>query len=510
MREAVVDSVYNLYLRDGPATGVGANANAAAAAAAGGPRAHAKALIGLVAGASLGELSALDEILARLLAPAGAAAAAAASLRPTYELSSAVIGYVLRYLLDSVRAACAAKAQLRGGAARAAQNNSSPAAAAAAAPTTAEEAFARALQMARCSSTLVSMIAAHQPSSVAPHLDRLLDALAAAHGDLGDAWVTRYGCATLQALGPHLKAAPPLPVAAAVPGKKMFALLARVLLAGAALPEENWCSAAEAAVAALYALHPSPQQLVAPVLANMASAAFPGAAISSGGGSANGDVVAVAEDLSSVGVQPLSHFLFALGHAAIHHLVLVDRLAKAVRQARAAKERAALITAASAPAAPAAASGSGRGKRGSDSGAAAAPPAPPGANDDIASQVGFGSVAADAALDLLKEGVESELMAGGNLVGAWGGVVAALAGKPALLAAAPALRASALLALTKLMALDAAYCERHMPLLFTLLGNAGLEAGVRNNLIVALGDLAFRYARAWVAGRQDFFVSIAV
>ena len=98
----------------------------------------------------------------------------------------------------------------------------------------------------------------------------------------------------------------------------------------------------------------------------------------------------------------------------------------------------------------------------------------------------------------------------------------------------PLLRTSALLALTKLMAIEAAFCETNMQLFFTLLNNRcgrcgdvcwqgivwwwrlegkpsalplspfpnnappplpcrNLGAGVRCNLLVALGDLAFRF-----------------
>lgn len=395
----------------------------------------------------------------------------------SYELSPAVVGYVLRYLLDSARAARSARQQLL------AQGGDGAANAAAAGE------YASATSMLRAAMTLASMIAGCAPSMVAPHLERLMEALATAHDELGDAWAVRYGCALLQQLAPQVKALP-LPAA-----KRVFALLARVLLAPSALPEANWYSAAEAAVAALYTVHPKPGQLMAPILAALSKSALPGAAAMAAaaeGGEGNPTAPPGAAAMASC--QPLGHFVFVLGHAALHHLLLIDNLSKAVRQARSAKEKAGLAAAEEAAAhrLAAAAAPTGKGRKAAQPAAAAAAAAAAEA-DDIASQVGFGTAAADAALDLLKEAVEGEIMAGSSMVGCWGGLVAALAAKPSALAAHPLLRASVLLALPKLMALEASFCEAHMPLLFRLLGHAGLEPGVRNNLVIALGDLAFRF-----------------
>lgn len=54
---------------------------------------------------------------------------------------------------------------------------------------------------------------------------------------------------------------------------QVFSALTRTIIASP-LPEASWFSAAEAALAALYTLHPAPEQLAAAVLRHMAGRAF--------------------------------------------------------------------------------------------------------------------------------------------------------------------------------------------------------------------------------------------
>lgn len=77
----------------------------------------------------------------------------------------------------------------------------------------------------------------------------------------------------------------------------------------------------------------------------------------------------------------------------------------------------------------------------------------------------------DAQLDAQRERLDTEVLAGSSLLGCFAPVVAAVCASPALLSVHPALRASALLALSKLMAVDAAFCEQNMQLMFTMLAN---------------------------------------
>lgn len=57
------------------------------------------------------------------------------------------------------------------------------------------------------------------------------------------------------------------------------------------------------------------------------------------------------------------------------------------------------------------------------------------------------------------------------------------------------LREASVLALCKYMCISLSVCERHLPLLFTTL-HGEQKASVRGNIVVALGDLAFRFPNA--------------
>lgn len=74
------------------------------------------------------------------------------------------------------------------------------------------------------------------------------------------------------------------------------------------LPESGWYTVAEAAIAALYALHPSPQEVCRALLHHLAATAFMSAEPGAAAGAA----------LSAVS---LSHFFFTLGQVALQHLV---------------------------------------------------------------------------------------------------------------------------------------------------------------------------------------------
>lgn len=153
--------------------------------------------------------------------------------------------------------------------------------------------------------------------------------------------------------------------------QKAYAALTRVVVASN-LPEASWYSAAEAALTAIYALHPSPEHLSAAALRHLAKAAFavspdgrpagaaqpasseqsgqaesgeegeeeaapmeaegPAAeAAESGEGGASEEGEEPAASLhtqqqeggprSMHSVVPLSRFFFALGHVALQHLV---------------------------------------------------------------------------------------------------------------------------------------------------------------------------------------------
>ena len=266
--------------------------------------------------------------------------------------------------------------------------------------------------------------------------------------------------------------APALP-----PDHPAFAALARVLSPSSPLPGRGWYPCAEQAIAALYALHPDPEGVAADVVRSFAVAAFPanGGAGGAEGNEGKGDAVA-----SRIDAAHLARFLFVLGEVGLRHLVHVEGLARAVRRARVNRDRKAAENAEAAAA---------KGKDNSEEAA-------------LAAALGQGSVSEDLHLDNSRELAEAELLAfkaaknvGKGIVAAYAPVVVALCGHPAIAEGHALLRGAALAALSRLMAIDGAFCEDHLALIFTRLRGES-DRGTRAALMVALGDLAFRFPNA--------------
>ncbi|KAK9836505.1 hypothetical protein WJX74_001907 [Apatococcus lobatus] len=300
------------------------------------------------------------------------------------------------------------------------------------------------------------------PQHVATNLGLLIQAgFQAGHGD---ALIMRSAAIMLHRLQKLPEEAPSQPQTIAKPQHTALhpawqCLVGLLLGTGANLQGNGWFTAAEASVGAIYALHPHPHLICGEVLQRLGTIAF---------APQHSSVVGTAGAGSAASI---SHFLFLLGHVALQHLVYTEGLVKRIRKARAEAEKTAL-----------------EGKAADASVGSGA------ADEDIASQVGTGkSVAADAELDSLKDAVEREIVASGQLIGRWGPLVQQLCHDRNLLMCQADVCSSALLALTKLMVIDAGFCEDNLQLLFTLLQARSVSARVRCNLIVAMGDLAVRF-----------------
>ncbi|KAK9839654.1 hypothetical protein WJX81_003584 [Elliptochloris bilobata] len=295
---------------------------------------------------------------------------------------------------------------------------------------------------------LLAMVAAKRPEIIGERLPLLLKVgFCQRHRD---AAATHAAAAALRHLGAANDPPPPADLQPAL----------------RALAGSGWYAVAEEAVAALYALHPHPARLAGAVLERLAAAALKGA----GAGSQDGSGPAA----DGVPSGALAHFFFVLGQVALQQLVHGERMARAVRLQRAAAEKAAAEARCERLAAGGASSQGG-------------------AEDDIATQLGVGAAAADAELDALKETAEAEILAPSGLIGRIAPLVAAFCHNRALLGAHVALRGAALLALARLMCTSAQFCDDNLRLLVTLLHTRAVEPGVRCNLVVALGDLAFRF-----------------
>lgn len=113
----------------------------------------------------------------------------------------------------------------------------------------------------------------------------------------------------------------------------------------------------------------------------------------------NTPVEAMASTL--VAAAPLARFFFVLGQTALQHLLCIEQLGKAIRQARLAAGRAAAEAADKAREAAAAAGRKGSSKAGLTQQQQQ--------QDDIAGMLGAGAVSADAELDDLVELIESQV-----------------------------------------------------------------------------------------------------
>ena len=408
------------------------------------PVAAAAALAEVAAASALGELAALEEVL-KLLVADGRVPPDGAVIRATWALATA------REASDAARAA----------------------------------AF-----------TVLAMAAATAPEVVAPHVDHAAAALERACR-AGDGALARAAAALLARARPGgnagTKESAGVAAPALAPDGAVFAALAKVLSPGSPLRGRAWYPAAEQSIAALYALHPDPEGAASDVIRSFAAAAFnPKKRDADEPRRAEDEEEDKEEDApkatpkaaaSEVDAAQLSRFLFVLGEVGLRHLVHVESLGRAVRRARGARDRAAAEASEAAAAA---------GKRG-------------GEEAELAAALGQGAVGEDLELDNAREACEAELLAfanetrskqsGKGLVAAYAPVVVALCGHPAVAEGHPLLRGAALAALSRLMAIDGGFCEEHLALIFTRLRDES-DKGTRSALMVALGDLAFRFPNA--------------
>lgn len=267
-----------------------------------------------------------------------------------------------------------------------------------------------------------------------------------------DPVLTKASCSLLRALAPKAGASHvhfPLKSDHAA-----FSHLAQLLTASP-LPEAGWYAVAEEAIATIYALHPHPETLVEAVLQGMAAYSC----VETKDGYA---------DASS-----LSRLLFVLGQSSIQQLVYVEGLTKAVRSSCMAQEQNGQCETVD--------------RKDDD-------------EEDIGAQIGLGgNVAQDMELDALKEKLELQMISGENLLGKYASIAEwvclqlsrEVASRPQWTSSS-SLRSSAVLALSKLMIIHQSFCEKNLQLLFTIMQRTEW-IDVKCNVVVALGDLAFRY-----------------
>ncbi|KAF1879594.1 hypothetical protein Lal_00033251 [Lupinus albus] len=225
---------------------------------------------------------------------------------------------------------------------------------------------------------------------------------------------------------------------------------------GFGLPGNIWYAATDKAIAAIYAIHPTPETIAADMIKKSFSSVF-----NDGSGDMQSD-----NDTSScsipatVEVAKLSRCLFVISHIAMNQLVYVECCA----QAETCKEKKEIQN------------------QSIDSNDTASIGTTK--DNDINAELGF-AASEDAALDALFEKAEKEIVSGGsndkNLIGICATFVSKLCRNFRLMQKYPDLQASAMLAF-----------NANLQLLFTVVDSAHSEI-VRSNCTIALGDLAVRF-----------------
>jgi len=491
------------------------------------PEAAAASLVELASGATLGELSALDEVMGRLLlrkpaVAAGAAAAGGGSDAPSSSSSSSSSAEPL--LRPAVAAALWPLAAALG---RAALPS---------APTRA----AALPRLRGCLSLLASLAARVPRRETAARVPTLL----ASGFGARDAACARAAAEALSRLAGGGGDADASASALLSPelAEQVHKTLVRVILSPAPtaargssppfsasscssgsspLGDGGWYGAADAALRALLALHPAPHAVAVEVLRAAAGRALgsPEAAAAA----ARAAAAAAAPSQAAVAVEgeeeegadkqqapplpsppplqagPLARLLFLASRVALAQLVAADSNARVARKRRLAAEDSTAKEAAGAAAAAGEEQEEGDGEE--EEGASE--------DDDLAAVGGGGGAskggAASAAasdLDALRDAAEASVLSSRSAPGALAPLIVAACGSRDALAAAPCLRAAAPLALAALAAVDSRACAAHAGALFAAAADGALAPRARCSLVVASGDLAARHPNAiepWTA-----------
>ncbi|XP_027065587.2 condensin-1 complex subunit CAP-D2 [Coffea arabica] len=247
-------------------------------------------------------------------------------------------------------------------------------------------------------------------------------------------------------------------------GSRVFGIL-ESLITGFWLPENIWYAAADRAIATIYSIHPTPEILASSLVKKSLSSVFG----CFGGDELQNEVSNGSKStITTVHVTKLSRFLFVASHVAMNQLVYIESCVRKVQKGKAKREKMAHAADASLEA-----------KK----------------DNSINAELGL-AASEDAILDTLSNKSEKEIVSGGssekNLIGYCGSFISKLCRNIALIHKYPELQASGMLALCRLMIIDADFCEANLQLLFTVVESAQSET-VRSNCTVALGDLAVRF-----------------
>ncbi|ONM60389.1 binding [Zea mays] len=229
-----------------------------------------------------------------------------------------------------------------------------------------------------------------------------------------------------------------------------------------------WYGAADKAISTIYTLHPAPELFATETAKKSLSSVF---SVLGTNDVSNGDEAQNGASLSSVSPSKLGRFLFVISHIALNHLVYIENSVRKIQKQKRKNEKSQPTTEDLQPDVSKSLEAQG-----------------------INAELGL-SATIDIAIESLAERAEKEIVCCSsekNLIGHCGPFLSKLCRNLALLQKFPDLQASAMLALCRLMIIDAEFCEANLQILFTVAESAPSET-VRSNCTIALGDLAVRF-----------------
>ncbi|TKY53425.1 Condensin complex subunit 1 [Spatholobus suberectus] len=319
-------------------------------------------------------------------------------------------------------------------------------------------------EQSRGALSVLCMVAKTSPGALGSHLQDIIDIGFGCWSKV-DPLLARTACLAIQRLSEDDKKK-----LLASNSVQIFGIL-ESLITGFWLPANIWFASADKAIAAVYAIHPTPETIAADMIKKSLSSVY-----NDGGVNVQSDIDTSSGSMPlTVQVAKLSRCLFIISHIAMNQLVYIESCARKIQKQKLTKEK----------------------KDYENQSIDNNDTVPTGTqkDNDINAELGF-AASEDAALDALFEKAEKEIVSGGsnekNLIGVCATFLSKLCRNFGLMQKYPELQASSMLALCRLMIIDADFCDANLQLLFTVVESAHSEI-VRSNCTIALGDLAVRF-----------------
>lgn len=253
--------------------------------------------------------------------------------------------------------------------------------------------------------------------------------------------LVEYSCVALQKLAPVAKKGQKATEAVLYDAKDdLFSQLVNAVVRNDEDEIPGWFAAAEQAINTVYLLSENPDSICTQIIQRLCCNVFP--------------------DAATAKPAQVARVLFVVGHVALKQLVHLEKIEGEVkRRVRLQEEK--------------------EKKNAKDK------------NSDEDDIVG-GAAAIDNVGEAMAAIAENKLVLGDGLLAAFGKVLIEICAHPEKYSDR-AVRTTAVLSLTKFMCVSSGFAEQNLQLLFTLMQNAP-EPEIRANCVLAMGDLAFRFA----------------